>query len=83
MIMKTMAAQKSRKHRVYVAMPDKFTGKVGDYIDSWLEQFETWFRHREMVEGTVEEDMKVDTAIQNTSGDILLSLSRQQRDYGQ
>src|SRR5579859_6115849 len=84
MMLKTLAMQKSRTHRVYVDMPDKFTGKVGDYIDSWLEQFETWFRHREMAEGTtVEEEMNVDTAIQNTSGDILLTLSRQQRDYGQ
>src|SRR5579859_3517329 len=38
-MLKTLAMQKSRTHRVYVDMPDKFTGKVGDYIDSWLELF--------------------------------------------
>ena len=33
------------KHKVYVSMPDKFHGKVGDFIEGWLEQFETWFHH--------------------------------------
>jgi hypothetical protein len=39
-VMKVLAKQKSRRHKVHVHIPDKFDGKVGDYIDSLLEQFE-------------------------------------------
>ena len=30
-----------RKRKVYVPMPEKFDGKIGDFIEAWLEQFET------------------------------------------
>ena len=72
----------SRKHKVYVDKPDKFDGKVGDYIETWLEQFGTWFSHREQIEGTVEDRIRVETAIQTTAGDISHQLTRHQADYG-
>jgi hypothetical protein len=37
-------------------MESKFNGKVGDYIENWLEQFQTWFTHRERVEGAPVDD---------------------------
>jgi len=43
MIQASLLNCETRRHKVYVPMPDKFDGKVGDYIDGWLEQFETWF----------------------------------------
>jgi len=72
-----------RRQRVYVPMPEKFDGKVGDFIEAWLEQFETWFRHREQVEGTVGNRTRIETAIQNTKSDISLDLTRHEADYGQ
>jgi hypothetical protein len=38
-MMEIMQSQSSRKRKVYVHKPDKFDGKVGDYIETWLEQF--------------------------------------------
>jgi hypothetical protein len=29
------------KQKVYILMPEKFDGKIGDFIEAWLEQFET------------------------------------------
>jgi hypothetical protein len=49
-------------------MPDKFTGKVGDYIDSWLKQFETWFHQREMTEGTMYAHFEKSANINGTCG---------------
>jgi hypothetical protein len=57
----------AKKQRIYVAMSERFNGKVGDYIHAWLEQFETWFRHREQVEGAVLERTRIETAMQNTN----------------
>jgi|SRR5579859_6821194 len=31
----------TRQRKVYVSMPDKFHDKIGDYADTWLEQFQT------------------------------------------
>ena len=30
-----------RRQKIYVPMPEKFDGKVGDFIEAWLEEFET------------------------------------------
>ena len=60
---------------MYVPMPEKFDGKVEDFIEAWLEQFQTWFRHREQVEGTVEARTCIETAIQNTKPGISLDLT--------
>ena len=49
-------------------MPEQFDGKVGDFIDAWIEKFETRFRHRKQVEGTIEERSRIETVIQNTRG---------------
>jgi hypothetical protein len=68
-------------HKVYIDKPDKFDGKVGDYIEDWLEQFETWFGYHEQVKGELENAHKIDTAIQTTAGDIGYQLSRYQGDY--
>ena len=70
------------KQKVYVTMPEQFNGKVGDFIDAWLEKFETWFRHREHVEGTIKERTRVETAIQNTKSEISLDLIHHEADYG-
>ena len=47
LLQQAILGQASRKQKVYIPMPEKFDGKVGDFIEAWLEQFETWFRHRE------------------------------------
>jgi hypothetical protein len=73
----------TKKQRIYVAMPERFNGKVGDYIHAWLEQFETWFRHREQVEGAVLERTRIETAMQNTKSDISLDLTHHEEDFGQ
>src|SRR5277367_4844491 len=72
-----------RKRKVYVPMPEKFDGKIGDFIEAWLEQFETWFRHQEQVEGPVDRRTRIETAIQNTKSDICIDLTRHEADYGQ
>ena len=71
------------KHKVYVSMPDKFDGKVGDFIEVWLEQFETWFHHQKQVEGPVDPRTHIDTAIQNMKSNISIDLTRHEADYGQ
>jgi hypothetical protein len=40
-MMQKLAKQKSRRYKVHTQMPDKFDGKIEDYVASWLEQFET------------------------------------------
>ena len=45
-MMERMNQGRQQKQKVYVAMPEQFNGKVGDFIDAWIEKFETWFRHR-------------------------------------
>jgi hypothetical protein len=75
-IMEMMSVRDTHKRKVYVDKPDKFDGKVGDYIETWIEQFETWFSHREHIEGMVEDPERIDTAIQTTAGDISHQLRR-------
>src|SRR5579862_3248001 len=72
LLQQAILSQNSRKQKVYIPMPEKFDGRVGDYIEAWLEQFETWFRHREQVEGTVKLRDRVETAIQNTKSGIMI-----------
>ena len=81
-MMEIMQSQSSCKRKVYVDKPDKFDGKVGDYIETWLEQFQTWFKHREQVESKVDKRHQVETAIQTTAGDINHLLMRYETDYG-
>jgi hypothetical protein len=82
LLQQAILGQASRKQKVYIPMPEKFDGKVGDFIEAWLEQFETWFRHREQVEGMVEPRTRVATAIQNTKPGIVIDLTRHENDYG-
>src|SRR4030095_4712366 len=82
-LMQTTLSQKTGTRKVYVPMPEQFNGKVGDFIEAWLEQFETWFRHRERVEGNINEHTKIETAIQNTKHEISLDLTHHERDYGE
>ena len=80
-LVEAIVLNRDKRHRkVYVSMPDKFDGKFGDYIDGWLEQFQTWFAHREKVEGPVDPRTRIETAIQNTRGDISLLLSKHEAD---
>jgi len=83
LLQQTLMNREFRKQKVYVSMPEKFDGKVSDFIEAWLEQFETWFCHREQVEGPVQECMRIETAIQNTKSDISIDLPRHEADYGQ
>jgi hypothetical protein len=46
-----------------------------NFINAWLEKFETWSRHREQVEGTIEERTRIEATIQNTKPEISLILS--------
>lgn len=71
-----------QKQKVYVPMPEQFNGRVGGFIDAWPEKFATWFRHREQVEGKIQERTCVETAIQNTKPDISLDLIHHETDYG-
>ena len=79
----SLSQQGTRTQKVYVPMPDQFNGKVGDFIETWLEQFETWFCNREQVEGTINERTQIETAIQNTKHEISLDLTNHELDYGQ
>ena len=81
-MMERMDQTRQQKQKVYVAMPEQFNGKVGDFIDAWIEKFETWFRHREQVEGTIKERTRIETAIQNTKPEISLDLIHHEADYG-
>jgi hypothetical protein len=81
-MMERMEQDSRHKQKVYVTMPEQFNGKVGDLIDAWLKKFETWFSHREQVEGTIEERTRIETAIQNTKPEISLDLIHHEADYG-
>ena len=83
MFMAALVNRDTRRKKVYVPMPDKFDGKVGDFVDSWLEQFQTWFAHCEKVEGPVDTRTRIETAIQNTRGDISLLLTKHEADYAE
>jgi len=71
------------KRKVYVSIPDKFDGKVGDFIEAWLEQFETWFHHREQVKGPLDPHTCIDTTTQNTKSNISIDLTQHEANYGQ
>ena len=71
----------SRKQKVYIFMPEKFNEKVEDFIEAWLEQFETWFRHREQVEKSIDDHIRIETSIQNTKSNINLDLIRHKTDH--
>jgi hypothetical protein len=47
----SLAQMGKRQPKIYVPIPEKFDGKIGDKIDAWLKKFETWYRHREQAEG--------------------------------
>src|SRR4030095_11331537 len=53
----TLSQRGTQKQKVYVPMPEQFNGKVGDFIEAWLEQFETWVHYRERVEGNINEQI--------------------------
>src|SRR5436305_13766949 len=59
-----LSQRETKRRKVYVPMPEKFNGRVGDFIEAWLEQFKTWFHHRALVEGaSVEEREQVEPAM--------------------
>ncbi|TMC16245.1 MAG: hypothetical protein E6J34_20320 [Chloroflexi bacterium] len=73
-----------RQQKLYVPMPEKFDGRIGDKIDAWLKRFETWYRHREQVEGCVVDPREqIDTAASNTEGTISLQIQNYEDDFGQ
>jgi hypothetical protein len=63
-------------------MPKEFDGAIGDKIVGWLEKFENWFDEREKVEGTIEPETRINTAVHNTKQTIFLTLRKHQNDYG-
>ena len=63
-------------------MLKEFDGAIGDKIVSWLEKFENWFDEREKVEGTIEPETRINTAVHNTKQTIFLTLRKHQNDYG-
>src|SRR5947199_1798557 len=78
-----LSQRETKRRKVYVPMPEKFNGRVGDFIEAWLEQFKTWFHHRALVEGaSVEEREQVETAIGNTELNTCLALQNQEADFG-
>src|SRR5579859_5922008 len=63
MLMATVQNQSrpGKTRRVYVPMPKTFDGKVGDYVENWLESFQVWFNHREKAEDVeMDEREKID-----------------------
>jgi len=78
----TLAERSKKRQKVYVAMPEDFDGRVGDYIDGWLEKFETWFRHRERVDKPVEDRERIETAIHKMEHEISIDLIHHEADYG-
>jgi len=63
-------------------MPKEFDGAIGDKIVGRLEKFENWFDEREKVEGTIEPETRINTAVHNTKQTIFLTLRKHQNDYG-
>src|SRR5579859_2148362 len=77
MLMATVQNQSrpGKTRRVYVPMPKTFDGKVGDYVENWLESFQVWFNHREKAEDVeMDEREKIDTAIQSCTENISRAL---------
>lgn len=64
---------------MYVAMPKQFNGRV---VGAWLEKFETWFRHREQVEGIIQEIRCIEPAIQNMKPETSLDLIHYEAAHG-
>jgi len=81
-MMERMDQVSQQKQKVYITMPKQFNGKVGDFVDAWIEKFELWFRHVEQVEGTINERTRIETAIQNTKPEISVDLMRHEANYG-
>ena len=71
-----------RPRKVYTNMPKEFDGAIGDKIVGWLEKFENWFDEREKVEGTIDPQTRINTAVHNTKQTIFLTLRKHQNDYG-
>src|SRR5579859_5931108 len=77
MLMVTVQNQSrpGKTRRVYVPMPKTFDGKVGDYVENWLESFQVWFNHCEKAEDVeMDEHEKIDTAIQSCTEKISRAL---------
>jgi len=73
MLMATVQNQShpGKTRRVYVPMPKTFNGKVGDYVENWLESFQVWFNHLEKAEDVeMDEHEKIDTAVQSCTENI-------------
>jgi hypothetical protein len=62
---------------------NKFDGKVGDYVEDWLEQLEFDFARCEKSGGLIDARTKIDTAILNTSSDVGLVSSKHEKNYGE
>ena len=70
-----MENRQTRSRKVYVPMPEKFDGRVGDYIDNWIDQFQTWFNHRERSEQVAVDDReRIEIAIQDCNTEVSLAL---------
>jgi hypothetical protein len=73
-------AHQVRRGKVYVSMPSMFNGKVGDYIENWLEQFQSWFLHSERVEqAPVDDREKIETAMQSCEPHVSAALQNHQK----
>ena len=78
-----MDAGVTRKRKVYISMPEKFDGRIGEYIESWIERFEIWFRYRERYDAGVDQRERIETAIQDTERDVCLDLTDREKECGQ
>ena len=74
--------QKNGRRKCLVDKPSKFEGKIGDYVDTWLEGFEAWFEHVEDVDGELTNKTKIQTAVQTTAEDLRHQLTQHQKTYG-
>ena len=62
---------------------NEFDGKVGDYVEDWLEQLEFDFARCEKSGGFIDARTKIDTAILKTSSDVGLVLTKHEKNYGE
>jgi len=62
---------------------NEFDGKVGDYVEDWIEQLQFDFSRCEKSGGHIDARTKIDTAIMKTRSDVGLVLTKHEKNYGE
>ena len=73
----------SKSKKIWIDKPDKFDGKVGDYINSWLDTFDKFFEYRERSENKeVDHEERIAIAVNNTTRPLNEELIGHERTFG-